>query len=104
MISQVWLWINCTWRESPDLPHAQGVTDSRQILEHMKPEVEEKEAAPAAGSTKPRVLADGTYATETAFTSVNNARLEAVKAAAKPPLRSSPIPYRARLCYSDGYF
>ena len=37
MISQVWLWINCTWRESPDLPHSQGVTDSRQILEHTKP-------------------------------------------------------------------
>ena len=38
-------------------------------------------------TSKPKVLADGTYATETAFTSVSNARLEAVKAAAKPPLR-----------------
>jgi coatomer subunit beta len=37
---------------------------------------------------KPRVLADGTYATETAYTSASAARLEAVKAAAKPPLRS----------------
>jgi coatomer subunit beta len=44
-------------------------------------------------STRPRVLADGTYATETAYdTNVNSsasqARLEAVKAAAKPPLRT----------------
>lgn len=47
----------------------------------------EKEKTEGGGG-KPRVLADGTYATETAFTSVNTARLEAVKAAAKPPLRS----------------
>jgi coatomer subunit beta len=40
------------------------------------------------GGGKPRVLADGTYATESAYTSTTTARLEAVKAAAKPPLRS----------------
>jgi coatomer subunit beta len=41
-------------------------------------------------STRPKVNADGTYATETAFTSSSaTARLEAVKAAAKPPLRST---------------
>ncbi|KAK7686605.1 hypothetical protein QCA50_010205 [Cerrena zonata] len=39
-------------------------------------------------SSKPKVLADGTYATESAFTSASAARLEAVKAAAKPPLRT----------------
>ncbi|KAH6911094.1 coatomer beta subunit [Coprinopsis sp. MPI-PUGE-AT-0042] len=40
-------------------------------------------------STRPKVNADGTYATETAFTSSSaTARLEAVKAAAKPPLRT----------------
>ena len=33
------------------------------------------------------MLADGTYATETVYSS-SNAKLEAVKAAAKPPLRS----------------
>lgn len=48
----------------------------------------DKEKAEGGGGGKPRVLADGTYATETAFTSASNARLEAVKAAAKPPLRS----------------
>jgi coatomer subunit beta len=52
-------------------------------------EEEEKEEKPKTeGSGRPRVLADGTYATETAYTSASAARLEAVKAAAKPPLRS----------------
>jgi coatomer subunit beta len=52
-------------------------------------EEEEKEEKPKTeGGGKPRVLADGTYATETAYTSASTARLEAVKAAAKPPLRS----------------
>lgn len=48
----------------------------------------EAKANGAAGGSKPRVLADGTYATESAYTSSSTARLEAVKAAAKPPLRS----------------
>jgi coatomer subunit beta len=41
---------------------------------------------------KPKVLADGTYATESVYTSTTTARLEAVKAAAKPPLRSMFLP------------
>ncbi|KAJ7273107.1 coatomer protein [Mycena rebaudengoi] len=40
------------------------------------------------GGGRPRVLADGTYATETAFTSTSTARLDAVRAASKPPLRT----------------
>jgi len=47
-----------------------------------------KDDKPKEGGGRPRVLADGTYATETAYTSTSTARLEAVKAAAKPPLRS----------------
>jgi len=44
---------------------------------------------PAAPSGSRKVLADGTYATETALTSQSSAaaKLEAVKAAQKPPLR-----------------
>lgn len=49
---------------------------------------EKKDEQPKTDAAKPKVLADGTYATETAFTSMSTARLEAVKAAAKPPLRS----------------
>jgi coatomer subunit beta len=47
-----------------------------------------RDEKPKDGGGKPRVLADGTYATESAYTSTTTARLEAVKAAAKPPLRS----------------
>jgi coatomer subunit beta len=49
---------------------------------------EDAEKPKTEGSSRPKVLADGTYATETAYTSASTARLEAVKAAAKPPLRS----------------
>ncbi|KZT08642.1 coatomer protein [Laetiporus sulphureus 93-53] len=56
---------------------------SEEDSEEKKDEVELK-----SEGGKPKVLADGTYATETAFTSMSNARLEAVKAAAKPPLRT----------------
>ncbi|KDR85943.1 hypothetical protein GALMADRAFT_132560 [Galerina marginata CBS 339.88] len=48
----------------------------------------EKEKPKAEGGGRPKVLADGTYATESAYTSTNVARLEAVKTAAKPPLRT----------------
>lgn len=48
-----------------------------------------KDEAKETKTTKPRILADGTYATESAYTSSSSARLEAVKAAAKPPLRST---------------
>ncbi|KAF5385158.1 hypothetical protein D9615_000914 [Tricholomella constricta] len=51
-------------------------------------EDKEKEKAKAEGTGRPRVLADGTYATETAYSSTTTARLEAVKAASKPPLRT----------------
>lgn len=51
-------------------------------------EEKEKEKPKTEGGGRPKVLADGTYATETAYTSAGAARLEAVKAAAKPPLRS----------------
>ncbi|KAI5118575.1 hypothetical protein M0805_004191 [Coniferiporia weirii] len=48
----------------------------------------DEEKTKGSGGSKPRVLADGTYATESAYTSSSTARLEAIKAAAKPPLRT----------------
>ncbi|CAA7265013.1 unnamed protein product [Cyclocybe aegerita] len=51
-------------------------------------EEEKEKEKPKEPSSRPKVLADGTYATETAYTSASTARLEAVKAAAKPPLRT----------------
>ena len=50
---------------------------------------EEKEKPKEGGGCRPKVLADRTYATESAYTSTSAARLEAVKSAAKPPLRST---------------
>ena len=54
-------------------------------------EVAEEKEKPKEGGGRPKVLADGTYATETAFTSSGAANLEAVKAASKPPLRSTQM-------------
>ncbi|GJJ13133.1 hypothetical protein Clacol_007383 [Clathrus columnatus] len=51
-------------------------------------EAEKEEGPKQPSGGKPRVLPDGTYATETAYSSTAAARLEAVKAAAKPPLRA----------------
>jgi len=56
--------------------------------EEEQKEKEKEEKPKTEGGGRPKVLADGTYATETAYTSASAARLEAVKAAAKPPLRS----------------
>ena len=70
--------------EVPILASEQRLLDEASAGDEEKEEKEEKPKE----STKPKVLADGTYATETAFTSASTARLEAVKAASKPPLRS----------------
>ncbi|KAK3953431.1 adaptin N terminal region-domain-containing protein [Pseudoneurospora amorphoporcata] len=70
------------------------VASEQRLLDNVDGDAEEKEKeqvngsrAAATGSRK--VLADGTYATETALTSQSTAaaRLEAVKASSKPPLR-----------------
>ena len=62
-------------------------SEQRLLEEASAEDGEEKKDEVKTESSKPKVLADGTYATETAFTSASSARLEAVKAAAKPPLR-----------------
>lgn len=89
-IREAWKRIRASLGEIP-------ILDSEQrLLDKMGSEEEDKEqeqsnghpkTTPAGGSRK--VLADGTYATETALTSQSAAaaRLEAVKASQKPPLR-----------------
>ncbi|KAJ3485247.1 hypothetical protein NLI96_g5074 [Meripilus lineatus] len=64
------------------------LASEQKLLDETGKEDEEKKDEVKTEASKPKVLADGTYATETAFTSSSNARLEAVKAAAKPPLRT----------------
>lgn len=70
-----------TWSDPPQrlLDEAEAADDSA---------VEKKADEPKAVS-KTRILADGTYATETVYTSnAAAARLEQVRAATKPPLRA----------------
>ncbi|KAI5853585.1 adaptin N terminal region-domain-containing protein [Tricharina praecox] len=85
-IREVWKRIRANLGEIPILASEQRLLDEQ-------PEGDAEQAAGAkqsvpSGSRK--VLADGTYATESALTSDSAvaARLEAVKAASKPPLRS----------------
>ncbi len=65
------------------------LSSEQKLLDVTGADEEEKKDEVKSETAKPRVLADGTYATETAFTSMSSARLEAVKAAAKPPLRGT---------------
>ncbi|KAI0362633.1 ARM repeat-containing protein [Trametes cingulata] len=62
------------------------LASEQRLLEEASAEdgEEKKDEQVKTETSKPKVLADGTYATESAFTSVSSARLEAVKAAAKP--------------------
>ena len=64
-------------------------SEQRLLEEASAEDGDEKKDDVKVETSKPKVLADGTYATETAFTSVSSARLEAIKAAAKPPLRGT---------------
>ena len=73
--------------EIPILAAEQRLLDETSVEEEENKEGDKKESV----TTRPKVLADGTYATETAYSSTTSARLEAVKAASKPPLRSTPL-------------
>jgi coatomer subunit beta len=87
-IRDAWKRIRASLGEIPILASEQ------RLLDHVdEDETKEKDQvnghSKAAPSGSRRVLADGTYATETALTSQSSAaaKLEAVKAAQKPPLR-----------------
>jgi coatomer subunit beta len=71
--------------EIPILAVEQRLLDESGVEDDERKDGDEKKES---ATTKPKVLADGTYATETAYSSTSSARLEAVKAANKPPLRS----------------
>ncbi|GAB1319149.1 coatomer subunit beta [Madurella fahalii] len=88
-IRDAWKGIRASLGEIPILASEQ------RLLDNMDNEEEDKEQDQVNGHSKPKpggsrkVLADGTYATETALTSQSAAaaKLEAVKASQKPPLR-----------------
>lgn len=87
-IRDSWKRIRASLGEIPILSSEQRLLDNVDGEEEKDPEVNGL-AKPAAPTGSRRVLADGTYATETALTSQSSAaaKLEAVKAAQKPPLR-----------------
>ena len=87
-IRDAWKRIRSSLGEIPILASEQRLLEDQDGEE--KPEEQlNGSSKPAAPSGSRKVLADGTYATETALTSQSSAaaRLEAVKAAQKPPLR-----------------
>ncbi|KAI4864175.1 Coatomer, beta subunit [Hypoxylon rubiginosum] len=88
-IRDAWKRIRASLGEIPILASEQRLLDDVDGDEEKTKEQVNGHSKPTAPSGSRRVLADGTYATETALTSSSSAaaKLEAVKAAQKPPLR-----------------
>ncbi|KAI1767799.1 Coatomer, beta subunit [Hypoxylon sp. FL1150] len=88
-IRDAWKRIRASLGEIPILASEQRLLDDVDGEKEEPKEQVNGHSKPAAPSGSRRVLADGTYATETALTSSSSAaaKLEAVKAAQKPPLR-----------------
>ena len=89
-IREAWKRIRASLGEIPILSSEQRLLD--EVPEDQKETPKEQvngHAKPSAPTGSRKVLADGTYATENALTSQSSAaaKLEAVKAAQKPPLR-----------------
>jgi len=87
-IRDAWKRIRASLGEIPILASEQRLLEDQDGGEE-KTEEHLNGTKPTAPSGSRKVLADGTYATETALTSQSSAaaKLEAVKAAQKPPLR-----------------
>lgn len=87
-IRDAWKRIRASLGEIPILASEQRLLDNVDGEEQKEDQVNGHNKANAPTGSR-RVLADGTYATETALTSQSSAaaKLEAVKAAQKPPLR-----------------
>lgn len=87
-IRDAWKGIRASLGEIPILASEQRLLDNMHSEEENK-EQEQTNGHPKPAATSRKVNADGTYATETALTSQSAAaaKLEAVKASQKPPLR-----------------
>ena len=87
-IREAWKRIRASLGEIPILASEQRLLEEQDGGEKTDEQVNGG-SKPSAPSGSRKVLADGTYATETALTSESStaARLEAVKTAQKPPLR-----------------
>ncbi|KAI9301334.1 adaptin N terminal region-domain-containing protein [Cunninghamella echinulata] len=84
-INEAWDQIRSAIGEIPLLASEQRLLDETEKEENGE---QNKDEAKTAGSTR-RILPDGTYATESAYTAPTlSSRLETVKAGVKPPLRA----------------
>ena len=86
-IREAWKRIRASLGEIPILASEQRLLDEASDESAVEPKEQVNGHGKAAPSGSRKVLADGTYATESALTSSAAAKLEAVKAAQKPPLR-----------------
>ncbi|KEF55988.1 uncharacterized protein A1O9_07568 [Exophiala aquamarina CBS 119918] len=88
-IKEAWKRIRASLGEIPILASEQRLLDEQANEDAESKEQVNGHSTKPTSSASTKVLADGTYATETAMTSDSaaKARLEAVKAAQKPPLR-----------------
>lgn len=88
-IREAWTKIRASLGEIPILASEQRLLEEASEEPRENKEQLNGHAKPSAPTGSRRILADGTYATENALTSQSStvAKLEAVKAAQKPPLR-----------------
>ncbi|KAK9465355.1 adaptin N terminal region-domain-containing protein [Lipomyces arxii] len=88
-IRESWKKIRTSIGDIPILDSEQRLLDAAHEDRNGETAEEKVNGSKPAAKVPKKVLADGTYATESALTSEStaNARLEAVKAASKPPLR-----------------
>ncbi|CAG8629950.1 983_t:CDS:10 [Acaulospora morrowiae] len=85
-IEDAWKQIRAGLGEIPILASEQRLLE--EVEKEEKPEDANPDTKVAGPSSSRRILADGTYATESIYSnSSNNAKLDAFKAAVKPPLR-----------------
>ncbi|KAF7728208.1 coatomer subunit beta [Apophysomyces ossiformis] len=86
-IDEAWQQIRSSLGEIPLLASEQRLLEAAEAEEEA---TDETKAVPSGSAAPRRILPDGTYATESAYTSAAGtaAKIEAVKSAAKPPLRT----------------
>ncbi|KAI7870146.1 adaptin N terminal region-domain-containing protein [Spinellus fusiger] len=89
-IDEAWKQIRNALGEIPFLALEQRLLEATETDSEEVVGKETKAFTPSSAAVSRRVLADGTYATESVYTSnsSNTARLDAVKSASKPPLRA----------------
>lgn len=86
-IRGAWQKIRASLGEIPILASEQRLLDEAANGEEPKEQVNGHASKPSQPAGSRKVLADGTYATETSLTSSAQSRLDEIKAASKPPLR-----------------